>query len=161
MKKSRVGLATARILLASNAIADNSRVSTATCFLDLGASVGSSPYSERSGGALFVSDIRCPAGVTRVLVQRVAFDPFGGVGFSMNAPFQGITVGLGPIPSLDQSDLLAVLSNATREITLARQVRLDIAGSQFITWRQDCFSGLSGVNPTCGGRLYFVGTVVQ
>jgi hypothetical protein len=67
------------------------------------------------------------------------------------------TVGFGIVNLIP----LAVVTDSAPDTTLAKPVRVTFASPSGIQFNGSCSSGLLGVNPTFGGVLYLIGTLVH
>jgi len=136
------------------------------CYLGLGTFTQGTPFVNPAGeGSSGIGLLTCPPGVTAIDVQRVLYDAWGGTSsfHSENVAQYQLMLGLVPTfpGSFDNAVLFPVLTNAAPQADLPAPIRLDKASGKAIVNQYACSSGVAGYNAKCGGRVYFIGTVVS
>lgn len=104
-----------------------------------------------------VQGVVCPAGVTRLDVQRVVLASF----VAQHRVFLalGSASAAGQVPET----IIGTLSDGAPDLTLARPVRIDFAApsSPLFIAMQVCSAGNAAIPEACGGDVYLVGTPVN
>jgi hypothetical protein len=134
------------------------QAATVTCKITVGRGSSSSPF-EVTGGkgtALLV----CPQGVSSIDVRRVIYDAdalASGSGSTNAAGYRlllGISdqyLGVDPSPTL-----IALLTEGAPEKALSDPILINL--NQSVSYSVSCFSGIAGLNTTCGGAVFLIGT---
>jgi hypothetical protein len=130
------------------------------CRIDFG---GGNPLPVTHTGTSFpIGDLNCPAGVSRLDVQRVVAST--GRISSPEAPVHFVMeIGLGHQEgngyAIDTP--IATLSSGTPDLSLAHPVRIDKSVAATLLGQQICSSGLPTVAVRCLGTVFLIGTPVN
>jgi hypothetical protein len=126
------------------------------CRLDLQGSIASTPIT-LGHQATPLPALACPAGVSRLDVQRIVLSAF--------VPEHRVLLALGSAASgaLVRDAVIGAVSSGAPDLWLARPVRVDLASaaSPLLIADQVCSSGIAGVPQACAGAVYLIGTAVN
>lgn len=129
---------------------------TVRCRLALDVSAGAAPIV-RQTQANPVQHVVCPAGVSRLDVQRVVLASL--------VPQHRVFLALGSASALGLAPetVIGTLSDGTPDLALPRPVRIDFTApsSPLFIAVQVCSSGIAAIAEACGGDVYLVGTPVN
>jgi hypothetical protein len=124
----------------------------------MGRSSGTGPFVEGGGGTAGVGLLECPSGVTAIDVVRVVAAPYTGSLRSQNVAKFNYTITLSALGEVTVKELIAVLSDGTPDLSLARPVRIDTTSTDVMNFILSCTSGIVSISPQCGGTLFLFGT---
>jgi hypothetical protein len=125
------------------------------CRLSLPLTSGGSPITRMSGAPPIAQAVFCPAGVSRIDVQRIVLEstvPQHQVMLALGVPQ------MGPPPV---EKMIGAVSASNPDLSLAHPVRIDLTSADFIHIRQVCSSGIASLAGECGGSAYLIGTAVN
>ena len=135
---------------------------TVTCVADIGRGSAGSPYSGITSRTP-LAGLNCPSNVSAIDLQSVFYEPSAGSLPSQNVASFWSNIGLNNGTGFTIEHLIAATSSGTPVGLVSPPVRLDMddPSGTAIIFNGRCFSGIAGVNSSCGGLLYLVGTPVQ
>jgi hypothetical protein len=125
------------------------------CRLSLPAGFGGSTITRISAAPPIAQAVFCPAGVSRIDVQRIVLES--------SVPQHQVMLALG-IPQMGPPPverMIGAVSAGTPDLSLAHPVRVDLTSADYIHMRQVCSSGMASVPVECGGSAYLIGTPVN
>jgi hypothetical protein len=125
------------------------------CRLGLPQGFGGSPITRISAAPPLSDALFCPAGVSRIDVQRIVLEsavPQHQVMLALGTPQ------MGPPPV---ERMIGAVSDGSPDLSLAHPVRIDLTSAEYIHMRQICSSGMASVSVECGGWAYLIGTPVS
>ncbi|MBP1636658.1 MAG: hypothetical protein H6Q10_3232 [Acidobacteria bacterium] len=124
------------------------------CHGYLGEVVSTFPVIAWGGGTRPLRDFQCPAGVTRVDVQRLFL-----VSSGSTVHWQWMLY-LSDSPGAD-GETIAVLTNGAPAFEFLQPVRLDFAGTGILGWRVNASTGIEPIGAEVAGTLYVEGVAVS
>jgi hypothetical protein len=133
---------------------------TVTCKIDTGSALQNSPFA--SNIISFPGDsISCPSTIAAIDVQRLLFVPDPGHFGEFDTTTASYRSAFGTQSATDEfalGNVIALVTEGSPEKVFSPSVRLGLAKTDLYVVRTHCTSGLAGINVTCGGILYFIGT---
>jgi hypothetical protein len=125
------------------------------CRLSLPMGFGGSPITRISAAPPIAQTVFCPAGVSRIDVQRIVLES--------SVPQHQVMLALGVAqmgpPPVER--MIGAVSAGAPDLTLAHPVRIDLTSAEYIHMRQVCSSAMASVPADCGGWAYLIGTPVN
>jgi hypothetical protein len=125
------------------------------CRLLLPQGFGGTPISRISAAPPIAQALFCPAGVSRIDVQRIVLES--------SVPQHQVMLALG-VPQMGPPPverMIGAVSAGSPDLSLAIPVRIDVTSAEYIHMRQICSSGIASLAGECGGWAYLIGTPVN
>ena len=130
------------------------------CSLKLSSSTSPGETELMIGGTT-VASIQCPAGVTKVDVQRVYFSPeLGNMSGGSTVMHWRCTFGLSDEIYMEANDVVAVLTEGSPDSVLSRPLRVDTAAQAYVVYNYRGNTGTTGINAMSNGAIVFEGVPV-